>query len=185
MSKRRKATTTDKFYQDWTFTRVQPEVANPDIEWTITVPRPLQAPTGGRYYAVEIHNIDFMHTNILRHGQFTDIFCALTTAPRVGHLRFLTGPGYPENIWWYKQGIDEDVASGQLLTEAGSFKNRTDFTDAHGHGKLVIGEHIYLQLHAAHIDAPVEVQFGISYTFTTVSCNEFAAELHSQIGATA
>jgi len=185
MSKRRKATTTDKFYQDWTFTRQVADVATENTEWTITVPRPIQAPAAGRYYAVEVHCIDFAHTNLIRPGQQTRLKVALTTAPRGGHQRFITGPGFPENIWWYAGGIDTDQIAGPNHYDDGSHHNRTDFTDAHGHGKLVIGEQIYLQVEQAHFAVLVEVQFGISYTFTTVSCNEYAAELHSQIGATA
>jgi len=183
MSKRRKVgSIQDKFYQDWCIIRTQDVENEPDREWEVLVPRPIQAPPAGRYYAIEVHSIEFYHTNLVRGGQHTDLKCALTFAPRSGHTVFLTQCGYPQNLWFYQGGIDLDSVGGPAHHEQGSGIAKTHFTDDLGHGRLVTGEHIWLQLHASHFAVVVNVQFAIQYTFTTVSCTQYAQHLAELIG---
>lgn len=183
MSKRRRTTgIQDKFYQDWCFIRSQEQAGEADREFQIIVPRPIQAPPAGRYYAIEVHSIEFLHTNEVRQGQHTDLKVALTFAPRAGHAAFLTGPGYPHNIWYYQGGIDLDALTGPAEHHQGSGYHKAKFTDDLGHGRLVTGEHIWCQVHAAHFAVPVQLQFAVQYTFTTVSCTQYAEHLHEIIG---
>lgn len=181
MSKRRRIAQ-DKFYQDWCIIRTQASVGEGDREWQILVPRPLQAPPAGSYYGVELHSLEFFHTNLVRGGQHTDLQCALTFAPRTGHTVFNTKCGYPQNLWYYQGGIDLDSVTGPAHHQQSSGLCKTSFTDDLGHGRLITGEHIWLQLHAVHFAVPVEVQFAVQYSFTTITCTQFAQHLAELIG---
>ena len=176
MSKRRTSTISDIFYQDWCFIREEAQ-ATSSTEWTIRTPRPLQAPPAGRFYGVEIHSIEFKHTSLIRAGQAPHLQVALTFAPRTGHDAFITGPGYPHNLWWFDAQTDLGTIQGPAEYEQGSHNSKAKFTDDKGHGRLVTGDAIYLQLTTSLFAAAVAVEFAIQYTFTTVSCQEYTQQL--------
>ena len=178
MSKRRKI---DKFYQEWHVKRAQ-ATKNVDEEWTLPCPRPLTAPPHGRYHAVEIHSIEyFSSADIQFEGQFYAHW-SISTSPRLGQLPFVTNCGDPSNLWFSRDHwIMGTEHSGQYLEENTRLKNIARYTDVFGHGKLIIGDNLFLQAHTVNLTAPAHIEFAFEYTWTSVSCDEYAQELQSQL----
>lgn len=183
MSKRRRVTVVpqrDKFYQDWHIKQTQ-AAANVDEEWTIQCPRPLYTPPAGRYYAIEIHSIEWYFILEEHDGQRLRSHLALTYSPRTGHDPFLTGPGDPENLFWANFLNNDDTGSALSAWRQDSHRNRAVFTDDHGFGKLVVGPNIYMQIGTTHQETPTAIGLKIQYTFTTVSCSDYVEELAAQL----
>jgi len=182
MSKRARTSIQDEYYQDWCWLRTQTE-SNAAQEWSIRSPRPIQAPPAGRFYAIEIHSVEFKltpHEYLIRAGQKVHVQVALTYAPRSGHDQFQTGPGYPHNLWFYDRTVNlEDAGCVSTGFEQGSHMSKTRFTDDLGHGRLTCGDDIFLQVSTSGIAAPhvLTVEFAIQYTFKTVSCVEYTQHL--------
>ncbi|GAI08282.1 unnamed protein product, partial [marine sediment metagenome] len=86
MSKRRAGTSTDRFYQDWTFERTLEENNQP-LEWSIPTPRPIQAAAGGRYHAIEIHSIEWYGTPYLREDHNANLVASLSSVTRLDQDR--------------------------------------------------------------------------------------------------
>lgn len=171
----------DKFYQEWHIKRAQ-AVINADEEWIIDVPRPLKSPPSGSYWAVELHAIEFLPSTEIVTGAVVVIDWALTTSPRTGKTPFMTGPGDPENLWRYGWHCAGSAApTDHVLFEWTHDKYRELFTDDLGHGKLIIPEHIYLQVQCAATTSVLAIGLSLCYTFTTVSCSEFVQELVGQL----
>lgn len=180
MSKRARRTIQDEFYQDWCFIRTQ-AAKNVAEEWTVKTPRPIQAPPSGRFYAIEIHSIEFKIQPadfLMKAGQKTQTSVSLTFAPRTGHDIFTTGPGYPHNLWWYNRIINlEDPGCTSTGFEQGSHTSKTVYTDDLGHGRITAGDDIFLQVATSQVANPISVEFAIQYTFSTVSCIEYTQHL--------
>jgi len=181
MSKRARTSIQDVYYQDWCFLRQQAEANQPE-EWSIRTPRPIQAPPAGRFYAIEIHSIEFKiepAAYLMRLGPLTHLQASLTFAPRSGHDVFITGPGYPHNLWWYDKYVDLAGPEGPAVITQGSHESKTFYTDDLGHGRLTAGDDIFLQVSTGGI-APehhITYEFAIQYTFKTVSCTEYTQHL--------
>jgi len=145
-------------------------------EFILDVPRPLLAPPENRYHAIEIHSIEYYVSTPVE-SQAAVRYVSLTTSPRAGQTPFITHCGEPCNLWWFI----EHIAAGGVYRRTRD-RNKASYTDDLGHGKLLIGEHIYLQLDTVgDLDETIEVQFSIEYTETTVSCYEYAQELSGQL----
>lgn len=179
MSKRRRTTGfKDIYYQDWHFHRTLDAIDTPQ-EWKIIVPRPLRAPPAGRYYAVELHSVTYEYNHSSRSGINADL--SLTYSPRLGKTPFKTHAGHPENLWWSHFHLETGgVATSEI--RIGSTENKSDFTDHLGHGKLITGENIWLQLGSTnYYDELLFGGFSLQYTFTTVPCSEYVQELVAQL----
>ena len=185
MSKRRRVTIVpqrDKFYQDWHIKKTQ-TIANVDEEWVIKCPRPLYAPPAGKYYAVEIHAIEWLFIHEEHEGQRLRTFIALTYSPRLGKTPFLTGPGDPENLFWATWFNNDENGNAASGVKQDSHRNRAIFTDDHGFGKLVVGDKVFLQVSQTENGGGsiMDVGLKISYTFTSVSCSDYVEELAAQL----
>ena len=147
-------------------------------EFPIEVPRPLQAPPGGRYIGLELHAIEFYIPYHYHDGQSAQTLVSITTSPRNARTPFMTQAGDPENLFWYEQRTYGDHVGGIIHPRQDQTTNRVDFTDASGHGRLLVGENIYVQLSSnVQVETEVTAGFKCYYTYTTLSCNEYVQEL--------
>ncbi|GAH00626.1 unnamed protein product [marine sediment metagenome] len=177
-TRRRPARVVDRYYQDWHFERIL-EVIDTQQEFKVQVPRPLQAPPAGRYYAVELHSIEFYYKRNLRAGQAVVEDIALTFSPRLGKTPFLTHAGHRENLFWHHYECI-GVAGLEYFTSGSG--DKVDFTDNLGHGKLITGDNIWLQLSSTLMyDTLLSAGFSCQYTYTTVPCNEYVQALAEQL----
>ena len=178
MSKRRKV---DKFYQEWHIKRNQAN-KNTDEEWTLPCPRPLQSPASGKYHAIEIHSIEY-HTSlsfVWEQTAYQD-WC-ITTSPRTGQTPFSTDCGDPSNLWFHREiTVSPTEHAAFWYQEVTRLHNIARYTDEFGHGKLIIGQNLYLQCHSLLLAAASTISLAIEYTWATVSCDEYAQELQSQL----
>ena len=56
------------------------------------------------------------------------------------------------------------------------------YTDDQFHGKLYIGDHLYIQCaSAASADTAVTICLCIEFTWTTINCNQLVEELQGQL----
>lgn len=179
---------TDKFYQEWHILREQ-SIVDGDQEWVIDVPRPLVGPPAGKYWAIEIQSIEHEV-----HGTFVvgaapyllAEYASLGTHSRVGEASIISHVNDPDNIWFWNRVIHVGTAADTTTSVLGQEWRRldkSDYTDGKGNGKLVIGEHLYLQCSTAGHEAGeyLIMRFSIEYKWTTVSCKEFVEELTSQL----
>jgi len=181
MSKRRRIV--DKYYQEWHIKRDQ-TTANTDEEWAIEIPRPLEAPPSGTYWAIEIHSIIArVNIEVALDASAKNQDWALTTTPRWGKVPFITECGDPENLWYRSILTCIPVLGGAFINQD-RLHDKAAYTDNKGQGKLVIGDHIWLQVSSSDFAAATRIQIAIEYTFTTVSCGEYVQELVSQLGET-
>lgn len=181
MSKRRKTTgIRDNYYQEFHFKRTL-SVADTDQEWSIICPRPLQAPPAGRYYAIELHAIEYFIYRTAHEGQIALTEVCLTYSPRLGKTPFLTHAGDPENLFWHKTADDLQTGGGPISWEQGTGICRAVYTDHKGYGKLITGQNIWVQCHSLFYDNPVTFGFSCAYTYTTVPCSEYVQELVAQL----
>lgn len=175
----------DRFYQEWHINR-KPTGASTPEEFVLDCPRPLLSRPAGRYWAIEIHSIEARvpHNRpteqVLLHEH--EHFC-LTTDHRTGKTPFLTGPGDPTNIWYLHRYSDLPACPALTAvyeTEETRLHDKALYTDDLGHGKLIIGDHIYMQYDGAQTGAHhPSISMAIEYTYTTISCNELVEELNS------
>lgn len=188
MSKRRKLTARsvlDRYFQEWHIKRTQ-ATTNTDEEWVIDVPHPIEGVGAGRFYAIEVHSIEgevgIQFPDGTTGGERIMQWC-LTTSPRTGKLPFITGPGDPSNLWFRKIDYTHSPAESNQFLISNRLNNLARYTDNKGYGKLIIGDHLYLQCHTDFwTDAEVtKVSMSIEWTGATVSCVEYAAELVSQL----
>lgn len=161
------------------------ETANIGEEFSIEVPRPIQAPPAGRFYAIEIHAIEWYIPYHIRCGQRTHVLASLTTVSRVSREALISNCGDPDNVWWFVLHAHAECgdASGVALHTSGPHNRRVDYTDDLGHGKLFVGSEIFLQLLSHLYEDPVEISVRIDYTFTTVSCLDYAQALSAQLSS--
>lgn len=183
MSKRRRII--DKYYQEWHIKRLQ-EVTDVDEEWQIDVPRPIATPPAGTYWAVELRSLVFKIDPVIKPELITTSEWALTTSSRIGKLPFMTACGDPENIWWFNRELTQWPANGALTaasdTQQGRHTNHCVYTDHKGQGKLIIPDHIYLQVSTTnHTPTLEQISLTLEYSFTTVSCAEYVQELVGQL----
>lgn len=180
MSKRRR--TADKFYQEWHVKREQ-AVVNTAIEFKLDIPRPLTGLPPGRYYAIELHSIEYYVKFAYRNEAATCIHVSLSTSPRTGQLPFITNCGDPSNLWCFIEafwGSTEHASSIESVYTRD--RNCARFTDDLGHGRLLIGDHLYLQIDSVNFSSElIEVQFAFEYTETSVNCAEYAQDLTAQL----
>ena len=183
MSKRRRVTVVpqkDKFYQDWCVKQTQSAI-NASDEWSLDTPKPLYAPPAGRYYTIEVHSIEWYFLQEVRAGQKVSIALSLSYSSRQGKTPFCTQAGDPENLFWVQYVNDDDSGHGEGEHVTNCHTNRAVLTDDHGFGKLVVGDHLYMQLATNQIAHTVPVGLKIQYTFTTVSCSDYVEELAAQL----
>ena len=183
MSKRRRVgIRTDKFYQSWSFKVEQTEVSTEE-EFAIRTPRPVQAPPAGRFYAIEIHSIEYFIPYHSKSSQSTEVLVSITTSPKEGREPFITHAGDPENIFWYEQrNYGDHTPSAGIPPTQTQITNRIDCTDALGHGRLLVGDNIYVQVSSnTFVETEVIAGFKISYTYTTVGCLDYVQELTAQV----
>ena len=187
----RRASKKDKFYQEWHFARTQ-ATYNTNEEFIIDVPRPQLAPPSGQYWAIEIHSIEyqtFSQSSIGAVGYDIQEQISLGTASRAYNIalpHFVSRCSDPDNLWYHS--LDFIVGGTTLGTgtdhqEQYRQKNRSEYVDNQGHGKLLIGDRVYLQVFSAgHASGEtLEACFSVEYTWATVSCEEFVGELQSQL----
>ena len=178
MSKRRKT----QPYEEWHFKRTQ-AAYNVNEEWTLALPRPARGLPAGRYNAIEIHSIEYIVGWHFRDEGPTTVNWSITTSPRTGNTPFITDCGDPSNLWFYKDTTWGPVEHGAFIEfQATRLKNIARFTDDMGHGKLVIGDQLFLQVGTANVSTVYPfIHFAIEYTFTSVNCDEYAQNLTSQL----
>ena len=183
MSKRRRVSAPkDKYYQTWNF-KLEQTVVSEDEEFTIPCPRPLEAPPSGRYYAIELHALEYYIPYHFKATQSASVDISISKSARQGRTPFITHCGDPENIFWYEQATyGEHVPPGVIPPTNEQADNHVQLTDNLGHGLLVVAENIFVQLSSnIRVETEVTAGFKLYYTFTTVSCSEYLEELASQI----
>jgi len=184
MSKRQRVGPRDTYYQEWTV-KLTSDVNNGDCEFTLDVPRPLYAPPGGRYWALQIHNITATTNRYATRGNEATQYTSIGTVPRTGKTPFITGPGDPDNLWYRLETAYFEIADTYFTTLKESNTDKTVYTDHLGHGKLLIGDHLYVQTTATGtlVTPPhfTTLAFSIAYTFVTVSASDMIGELASQV----
>ena len=188
----RRASKKDRYYQEWHFSRVQAAI-NTNEEFIIDVPRPSTSPPAGSYWAIEIHSIEFQIFSlwsIEAAGYNINEACSLGTASRAYNIalaHFLSYCSDPDNLWYYSRDL---LIGGTTLGHGSAVmgedyrqKNRSEYVDNQGHGKLLIGDKLYLQVSSAghSTGETLQVCFSVEYTWATVSCEEFVGELQSQL----
>lgn len=193
----------DSFREEWHINRTQAVIGDDggtgvgNEEFTIICPRPLEPAPAGRWWAIEIHSIEYLigaHdvAHATHNGEFF-IQWAMTTASRIGKAPFITSPGNPDNIWFNLMWIKREANTGTeavYITEQTRHDNLATYTDDMGHGKLLIGDKIYLQVATGvpngygSFSDPSDIHLAIEYTWATVSCPEVVQELASQLQTT-
>ena len=206
-----KRKTGGRFVQEWHVKRQQqttgdfvPGSTTGYEEFVIDCPRPLTEPRSG-YWAIEIHTIEAV-TDIPTVIDATipfeaSIKWAITTSPMTGKPTFMTDAGDPENIWFHSDWVTvpPGTSGGNIVGNAAYFRTRNTrlenvarYTDETGHGKLIIGNRIYLQVATKGLNWPglntpqvgglrhAHISLAIEYTDTTVSCPEYVEQLESQ-----
>lgn len=167
-----------RYYQEWHFEREQ-GVVNTDQEWWVDIPKPIQAPRPGLYWAIEIHQIEYKidpsYVGITEAVLYRTQHVSLSTSPRTGKLPFITGPADPDNIWFLHRHLHSPLLSLLSATDIVEHTRRKDlarYTDDKGYGKLLIGDHLYVQLSTASCASVTKLQFAIEFTWTQVGCQE-------------
>lgn len=178
----------DKYYQEWHIDRKQ-TAFNTDEEFVIDVPRPLVAPAPGRYWALEIHSIEHQVSSTAVLGiaaYLIQEFVSLGTRTRVGNTQFVSSVSCPDNLWFYLRNSHMGLAlfvETTTIDKESRHSNKSAYTDDLGHGKLLIGDRVYLQVSSSgHVSGgEVRVELSIEYTWTTIPCDEYVQELASQL----
>ncbi len=166
------------YFQEWHILRDQttPEVAQ---EWVIDVPRPIQPSRPGLYWALEIHQIEYKVSPsivvpvALANSQVIDV--CLTTAPRTDKTPFITTPADPDNIWYlHRISHTPTVAlwAGPQHLDQTRRQNLARYTDDKGFGKLLVGDHLYMQVNSASCVQAVQISLAIEFTWTQVGCTQ-------------
>ena len=157
-----------------------------DTEYVLDVPRPLSGLPAGQYHAIELHSLEYYiaYPALPHWGGHEETFVAITTSPRSGQVPFMTTAGDPSNLWFYVRRYFIPQEHGGVIP-CGGIQTRKNqkalFTDDLGHGKLIIGDHLYLQMHTVNIATLAYVSFSFEYTETSVRCEEYAQELTAQL----
>jgi len=177
----------DPFYQEWHFERTQ-STENTDQEWWIDVPRPLGSPGAGKYWAIEIHSIELQSNQVIPvpdAAVFTQVMrVCVTSAPRTDKTPFVTTCANPDNIFYYEEQTFVPTAAltgGFLTREESRGRVLQRYTDDQFHGKLYIGDHLYIQLNTVSQAAVVKICFCIEFTWTTINCSQLVEELQGQL----
>ena len=183
----------DKFYQEFHINCIQtwdniPINSVIDWEWTVPVPRPLETPPSGTYWAIEIHSITAWRTRLWREDALAENYWGITSQAKSGKTPFVTWAGDPENIYYSEDDVFTGAAVGVFWpTRNTQGTDTTHYTDDSGHGKIIIPENIYIQNRNVYWtqtneypDPPV-LSASIQYTFTTITCAEFLQEVVAQI----
>ena len=167
-----------RYYQEWHIERTQ-AVLDTNQEWWCDIPKPVQPPRPGLYWAIEIHQIEYKirpdYIPVTEAVTLREQNISLSTSPRTGKLPFVTGPSDPDNIWWFHRHFQSPLLS--LFSSIGSKEqtrreNLARFTDDKGYGKLLVGDHLFLQLNTVGSASVVIIEFAIEFTWTQVGCQE-------------
>lgn len=196
MSKRQKTGGLTRFYEEWhikrTHTVVQQVAATAQTEeWAIDCPRP-EGTASGRYPAIEIHTIEYslgpIFDPVIAAVAQTEIDWAITTSPRTGKVPFITDCGDPDNLWFHHEewhSPTEVLSATTVHNEYTRLRNKAVYTDKTGHGKLLVGDHIYIQGSANRSGTALAVKpsihLAIEFSWTTVGCSEVLGDLTSRL----
>ena len=155
-------------------------------EWVLDIPRPLTGLSAGKYWAIDLHSIEAIPLVVIPElvaGGLVKCDWAITTAPRTGKTPFMTLAGDPDNLWFREDYNSASPAVGVFSFADQRLNHKALYWESPGKGKLLIGDHLYLQVTTQGYGAAQRAAISIAfeYTETTVSCTEYAAQLVSQL----